>query len=125
MSNQLYAHPDGHSIDIAEGMLTIMNDDGKSVSVPVGEVGLTELGERMISIGQALMTGRGIAEQAGHELATDALDDCLMADNRAERFDILRGALQRLAELQHHDRAAGGFAAALLDVVEDGLGVSA
>lgn len=139
--NQIYQHPDGHAIDLLNGMLTVTDADGQTASVPIGEIGLAELGERMVSIGQALTTGRGTAEQAGHELNTignpgnmaeqvgsgiamDCLNAMLAADSQGERLGILQGAILDLAELPRHDRAAGGFAAILVNVLEQGLEAS-
>ena len=41
--NQIYQHPDGHAIDLLDGMLTVTDSDGQTASVPIGEIGLTEL----------------------------------------------------------------------------------
>lgn len=138
--NQIYQHPDGHAIDLLNGMLTVTDSAGKTASVPIGEIGLTELGERMVSIGQTLIAERGTAEQAGHELNTttpaqraeqagsgiamDCLNAMLAADSQGERLGILQGAILDLAELPRHDRAAGGFAAILFNVIERGLEAS-
>ena len=47
----VYKHPDGHKINLTRGCLTVTNGDtDESVSVPVGEIGLRELGERLIAL---------------------------------------------------------------------------
>ena len=117
----VYQHPDGFTLAFNDDALIAINDEGKIVSLPIGPLGLVELADKLRAIGSA---PENMAEQAGRELGIDALNECLTADDEYERFDILREALLRLAELPHHDRAAGGFAAALVDVIERGLGVS-
>jgi hypothetical protein len=47
----VYKHPDGHKINLTRGFITVTNGDTEeSVSVPVGEIGLRELGERLIAL---------------------------------------------------------------------------
>ena len=75
--NQIYQHPDGHAIDLLNGMLTVTNSDGQTASVPIGEIGLTELGERMVSIGQALTTTKHSTECAGAVMEHDLLNELL------------------------------------------------
>jgi len=123
MSNQLYAHPDGHSIDLVRGMLTVTDSDGQTASVPIGEIGLTELGGRMVSIGQALITERDTSECAGAAMGIDLINELLaMQDEpQAEAFRAVRNKLCALSKLEHFDAAAGGFAGAVVNVLEIGI----
>ena len=131
MSNQLYAHPDGHSIDIAKRMLTVTDSDGQTASVPIGEIGLTELGERMVSIGQTLITERDTAEQeekftserAGAVMGLDLINELLAVQGKpqAEAFRAIHDKLYALSKLEQFDAAAGGFAGAVVNVLEIGI----
>lgn len=46
----VYTHPDGHLIDFTDNTLTVSNDDGKSVSVPIGIYGLLVLADTLESV---------------------------------------------------------------------------
>ena len=113
----IYEHPDGHSIDFTDNTLTVVSCDGAAVSVPMGLQGLAALGKNL----ETALTEGDCAEQAGNLLATNVLSDFLECGTQAEKFVLLLEALQSLATLQHHDRAAAGFAVGLLNVLEVGL----
>jgi hypothetical protein len=117
----VYQHPDGHEINIARSMLTVTNDAGESVSVPIGIIGLRELGECLIALSECELTAANCSEQAGNTIASALLNDLLAADNQALRGALIKAAILNLATLQHHDRAAAGFALALVNVLETGL----
>lgn len=117
----VYQHPDGHEINIVRGMLTVTNDDAESVSVPIGQIGLRELGERLIALSECEFTAADCAEQAGNTIANALLNDLLAVDNQALRSALIKSAILQLATLQHHDRAAAGFAVALVSVIEIGI----
>jgi hypothetical protein len=119
--NAVYQHPDGHKINIARSMLTVTNDADESVSVPIGITGLRELGERLIALSECEFTAADFSEQAGNTIANSLLNDLLAADNQALRGALIKAAILNLATLQHHDRAAGGFAVAMVSVIETGL----
>jgi hypothetical protein len=66
-------------------------------------------------------TAADCAEQAGSMIGNRLLNDLLATDNQGTRIAMLQAAILKLAELQHHDRAAGGFAVALVNTLEIGL----
>ena len=66
-------------------------------------------------------TAADCAEQAGHAIATDCLNDILNAPSQAVSTAALQTALLDLQRLPHPKRAAGGFALALVNVLEVGL----
>ena len=66
-------------------------------------------------------TAADCAEQAGHAIATDCMDAILNSRDQGERMNVLVAALLGLQRLQHPERAAGGFAVALVNVIEIGL----
>jgi hypothetical protein len=68
-------------------------------------------------------TSADCAEQAGSAIATNCLSDMLNAPNQAESVTVLQAALLDLQRLPHPKRAAGGFAVALVAVLEKGIGV--
>lgn len=117
----VYQHPDGHKINIARCVMTMTNDADESVSVPIGQMGLRELGERLITLSECEFTAADCSEQAGNTLANSLLNDLLAADSQALRVALIQSAILDLGTLQHHDRAAAGFAVALVNVIEVGL----
>lgn len=119
--NQVYKHPDGHEINVAPGVLTVSNDADESVFVPIGQLGLRELGERLIALSEHEFTEADCAEQAGNTIANSLLNDLLAADNQALRGALIKAAILNLATLQHQDRAAAGFAVGIVSVIETGL----
>ena len=120
--SRAYQHPDGHEINLTHGFLTVTNADcDDSVSVPVGQLGLRELGERLIALSESEFTAADCSEQAGNTLAHALLNDLLDADNQALRAALIQSAIANLATLQHNDRAAAGFSTGLVNVLEIGL----
>jgi hypothetical protein len=118
----IYKHPDGHEINPTPGYLTVTNADcADAVSVPIGGMGLRELGEHLISLSESSYTAADCAEQAGHAIGTNCLNEILAGRSQAEAFTVLQAALVNLQALDHPDRAAGGFAVAMVNVIEIGL----
>ncbi|MDD5001777.1 hypothetical protein [Rhodoferax sp.] len=115
-----YQHPYGHSIDLTPGFLSVTNtDSGDTVSLPIAGAGLRELGEHLIRASE--FTAADCAEQAGHAIGTNCLDAILAGRSQAEAVTVLQAALNDLHALDHSDRAAGGFAVALVATLERGL----
>jgi hypothetical protein len=61
------------------------------------------------------------SEHAGNAIASNCLDAMLNSVSQAESGDALQTALLDLQRLPHPKRAAGGFTAALVNVIEIGL----
>lgn len=115
-----YQHPDGHSIDLTPGFLSVTNtDSGDTVSLPITGAGLRELGEYMIRASE--FTAADCAEQAGSAIAINCLNDILNSPSQAVSVTALQNALLDLQRLPHQERAAGGFAVALVNSIEQGL----
>lgn len=102
-----------------------VNDQGRNVfSVGNGNVGAREFGcyfDALQFITDRSNTAADCAEQAGGLIATNCLNDILNAPSQAESMATLQTALIDLQRLPHPKRAAGGFAVALLPVLEVGL----
>lgn len=82
MNTIVYQHPDGHEINLTRGVLTVTNVDcADSVSVPIGHLGLRELGERLITLSERQTTKEDDAESAGNTIASNCLDAMLQVDN--------------------------------------------
>jgi hypothetical protein len=71
----------------------------------------------------APITTQQLAEQAGSALADQCLTCILNAVDQAESVAALKSTLLALRRLPHPDRAAGGFAVALVATLEHGMGV--
>jgi hypothetical protein len=102
-----------------------LDDNGKPVfSVGHGNIGAAEFSDYFDAlqfITDRNHTAADCAEQAGHLIAENVLSDILNRGTQAERSAILSEALLSLATMPHPERAAGGFAVALLPVLEVGL----
>ena len=125
--SRVYQHPDGHEIDFTDNTLTVTNDAGKSVSVPIGAYGLLSLADELEAVAEARKVSPGTtltvgdtAEQAGHALGAYCLDGILASHTQADALIQLTEALTALQALDH-PRATGGFTVALVNVIEVGL----
>lgn len=70
-------------------------------------------------------TAADCAEQAGSAIASNCLDGILASKTQAEAMAILQTALLDLQRFPYQDRAAGGFAVMLVNVIELGLNAAA
>ena len=66
-------------------------------------------------------TAGDCAEIAGSDIGRALLNDTLAADSQAQRAILIQSAIVKVARLEHQDRAAAGFAVALVNVLEIGL----
>lgn len=98
MSTTIYTHPDGHEITVGDGLLTACTSDGFALSMPIGPAGLRDVAAKLLALADA--DEADAAERAGAALG---------------------GKLLALHKLEHFDRAAGGFAAAIVSVLEVGV----
>ena len=115
---KIYAHPDGPALTYSASELIATDDNGKTVSLPIGPLGLVELAAELNAIGN---DGGNLAEQAGNAAGIDCLNELLATDNQGERIRIIQNAITGLQNTTHPERAAGGFAVALESVIERGL----
>lgn len=117
----IYTHPDGHEIGVGNGLLTAVTSDGIAVSIPVGHVGMAELGHALLE--RVALDAQDESEKDGAELGMDLLDELLelRGHPQAESFQALRTALLELAKLEYPESACGGFAGAVVNVLEVGI----
>ena len=50
----LFQHPDGPQLDFDDWTLTITDDEDRRASMPIGPLGLIELGNTLIALGRGL-----------------------------------------------------------------------
>lgn len=122
MSRAVYSHPDGFTLAFNDNALTATDDDGKSVSLPIGPLGLVELAAELNAIGS---DAGNVAEQAGAGIGIDCLNAVLAGATQGERLRAIQSAVLDLQRLAHPRRAAGGFAGVLVNVLERGLEAAA
>ena len=117
----IYSHPDGHEVVVGNGLLTAVTSEGTAVSIPVGHVGLAELGRALLE--QAVAAAQDESEKAGAELGMRLLQELLelRGHPQAESFRALRHALMAVIKLEYPDSAVGGFAGAVVNVLEIGI----
>ena len=118
----IYAHPDGHEITVGQGLITACTADGIALSMPIGPDGLAALGAALLEY--ATTEAQNEAERAGNALGSDlvqALFEMRRHPNQEVAFYAAHKALCALVKLEHPDSAAGGFAAAIVNVLELGV----
>ena len=120
-SNQIYQHPDGFTLAFNDNVLTATDDEGNTVSLPIGPMGLVELAAELDTIGN---DAGNLAEQAGAGIGIDCLNAVLAGATQGKRVRAIQSAVLDLQRLAHPKRAAAGFAVALVNVLERGLGLS-
>ena len=118
----IYSHPDGHEINVGHGLITACTAEGTAVSLPIGPDGLAELGAVLLE--HATTEAQDEAERAGNALGADlvqALFELRRHPNQEVAFFAVHKALSALVKTEHPDSAAGGFAAAIVNVLELGV----
>lgn len=120
MSRTVYSHPDGFTLAFNDNVLIATDDDGNTVSLPIGPLGLVELAAELDTIGN---DAGNLAEQAGAGIGIDCLNAVLAGTTQGERVRAIQSAVLDLQRLAHPRRAAAGFSMALVNVLERGLGL--
>ena len=117
----IYQHPDGHQITVGHGLLTACTVEGTAVSLPIGPDGLAALGAALLE--HATTAAQDDSERAGAVLGSDLVQELFELRGRpqAEAFRAVHDKLHALAKLEHADSAAGGFAGAIVNVLELGI----
>ena len=121
MSRTVYSHPDGFTLVFNDHTLIATDDDGNTVSLPIGPLGLVELAAELDTIGN---DAGNLAEQAGAGIGIDCLNAVLAGTTQGKRVRAIQSAVLDLQRLAHPRRAAAGFSVALVNVLERGLGLS-
>ena len=120
MSRTVYSHPDGFTLTFNDHTLIATDDDGNTVSLPIGPLGLVVLAAELDTIGN---DAGNLAEQAGAGIGIDCLNAMLAGTTQAKRVRAIQSAVLDLQRLAHPRRAAAGFSVALVNVLERGLGL--
>ncbi|WP_132750522.1 hypothetical protein [Simplicispira metamorpha] len=117
----IYVHPEGHEITVGQGLITACTAEGIALSMPIGPDGLAALGAALLE--HATTAAQEESERAGAALGTDLSSELFALRGRpqAETFRAVNEALRALVKLEHPDSAAGGFAAAIVNVLELGI----
>ena len=121
MSRTVYSHPDGFTLVFNDHTLIATDDDGNTVSLPIGPLGLVELAAELDTIGN---DAGNLAEQAGADIGIDCLNAVLSGATQGKRVRAIQSAVLDLQRLAQPRRAAAGFSVALVNVLERGLGLS-
>ncbi len=116
----VYRHPDGPTLSYSASELVATDDNGNTVHLPIGPDGLQELAAELVTLAN---DSGNLAEQAGAGAAVECLNALLRAKHcsAGERIEIVQNAITSLQRTTHPDRAAGGFAVVLTNVVQRGL----
>ena len=114
----VYSHPDGFELAYGDHELTACTPDGVALSMPIGVLGLAELAEKLAAIAN---DSGNQSEQYGAESAIDCLNELLATDSASERITTIQNAILSLQNAAHPERAAGGFAVVMENVIERGL----
>ena len=114
----VYQHPDGFELTYGDHELTACTPDGVALSMPIGLLGLAALAEKLTAIAN---DSGNQSEQYGAESAIDCLNEMLLTDSASGRITTIQNAILSLQNAAHPERAAGGFAVVMENVIERGL----
>ena len=122
MNRTVYSHPDGFTLAFNDHTLIATDDDGKAVSLPIGPTGLKELGNDLLALA-AEQEEKFTSERAGAAMGLDLINELLavLGEPQAEAFRAIHDKLYALSKLEHFDSAAGGFAGAVVNVLQIGI----
>lgn len=119
MSDTLYSHSDGATLAFDGRALIATDALGKTVSLPIRAHELQSLGITMMEADDP-----GFAsEYAGAKLGADLVHELyqLRGSPQCEAFSVLHAKLCALMKTENADRAAGGFAVQVVNVLELGM----
>ena len=118
----VYSHPDGFELAFNDNVLTATDDEGKTVSLFIGPLGLVELGNALLALAAA-QEEKITSEQAGAGMGLDLVNELLAVRGKpqSEAFRAIRDKLHALSKLENFESAAGGFAGAIVDVLKIGV----
>ena len=118
----VYQHPDGGTLAFNDNELTATDDEGNAVCLPIGPLGLAELGNALLVLA-AKQEEQLTSERAGAVMGSELVDELFALRGRpqAQAFRALHDKLLALSKLEHFDSAAGGFAGAIVNVLEVGI----
>ena len=118
----VYSHLDGFELAFNDNVLTATDDDDKNVSLPIGPLGLVELGNALLALAAA-QGEKFTSEQAGAGMANDLINELLAVRGKpqSEAFRAIRDKLHALSKLENFESAAGGFAGAVVNVLQIGV----
>ena len=118
----IYTDNHGREIAVGNGLLTACTVAGTVLSIPLDADGLAALGAALME--RAIEAKHGfVSESAGAAMGGDLVDELFALRGRpqAEAFRALHDKLLALSKLEHFDSAAGGFAGAVVNVLEIGI----
>ncbi|MDD2535385.1 MAG: hypothetical protein PHW78_02290 [Macromonas bipunctata] len=118
----IYTDNHGREIAVGDGLLTASASNRAVFAIPLDADQLAELGTALIERSIAEKHGE-VSERAGAAIGHDLLDELLTLRGRpqAEAFRAVRDKLHALGKLEHFNSAAGGFAVAIVNVLERGI----
>lgn len=121
MITAVYSHPCGHEVAVGNGLLTTCTSDGKALSIPIDHVGMTNMANALAVA--AAGAAQQASEAAGAELGLGLVQELheLRGRPQAESFRAVRRALFALCLLDRPEAATGGFAGAVVNVLEVGI----
>lgn len=122
MNRTIYSHPDGFTLAFNDDALTATDDDGCAVSLPIGPLGLVDLGNALLALA-AEQEDKFTSERAGAGMGNDLINELLAVRGEPQReaFRAIHAKLYDLSKLEHFDSAAGGFAGAVVNVLQIGV----
>ena len=120
--NAVYTHPDGFTLAFNDDTLIATDSDDKTVALPIGPLGLVELGNALLALAAA-QGEKFTSEQAGAGIGLDLINELLAVRGKpqSEAFRAIRDKLHALSKLEDFESAAGGFAGAVVNVLQIGV----
>lgn len=120
----VYAHPDGFTIkysSLSRSLECRDEADDFTLDIPIGTEGLAALGHALIRL--STTAAQDDSEHDGAALGSELVQELLKLRGRPQAlsFQAVRSKVCALTKLEHADRASGGFAVALVNVLEIGI----
>ncbi|MDX9843722.1 MAG: hypothetical protein RBT42_08185 [Aquabacterium sp.] len=118
----IYTDSQGREITVGDGLLSAGTRTGTAFSIPLDADEMAALGTALIERATEAKHG-WVSEQAGAAIGAALLDEllALRGSSQAEALRAVHDALHALSKLEHADSAAGGFAVAIVNVLEVGI----
>lgn len=118
----IYTDNQGREIAVGDGLLTAATRTGTAFSIPLDADEMAALGAALIERATEAKHGH-VSERAGAAMGAALLNELLALRGRpqADALRAVHDKLHALSKLEHADSAAGGFAVAIVNVLEVGI----
>ena len=118
----IYNYQDGLTLAFKNQKLIATDDEGKAIFLSISSTDLMELGRVLLAL-VAKQEEKFTSERAGAIMRCDLINELFAVHDKlqCEAFRAIHDKLYALSKLENFDSAAGGFAGAVINVLEVGV----